>query len=262
MIAVAGLHAQDIGVSNAVQKKFKLKKIGVTLGYDSDQIRGLGHEQLLSQAKGTLGFDASAMNFEERDLMSMVCENPNITGELAFATPIKNTELRVGLSAMFNRVESVFYRNSFTKPDGTVTDRYLGVHARQNEVALDVSLHKYIPVTRWFNIYGGVGTQLGKSFNNEMDISGFNLTPVMDENPSDEVVVDYSGGSLYESHEMYGGLHTRVYGEIGLGFTIARRLELMYSLSGGLGNRWVPGADLSKGTKTTSSNIGVRWVLR
>ena len=94
-------------------KFFKLKKVGTSFGFDSDQITGLGHEQLLSQAKGELSFDPSTLAFEDADLESMICENPNIGVELIFSTPIPNSEFRLGLSAMFNRIEDVTLLQQF-----------------------------------------------------------------------------------------------------------------------------------------------------
>ncbi len=237
-----------------------IKKIGILVGQDSDQIRGLGHAQLLSQADGTLPFDPAALDFEEQDLTSMVCENPNIKFELTLNTPLPNTELRLAAVGIFNRIESVNYRTPYTMITGQGNNRSLFINARGNEIALDGALMKYLQLGNSVRLYGGAGLQVGRGFGTEMYYSARNINPIM--NPETDEVIDYERESFYGYVDAHEGTHLRGYLQGGVGVTILRRVELTVDYRGGLGHRWVGQADLSKGTTNQSISVGTKWVLR
>lgn len=238
---------------------WKVKSAGVYAGFDSDRISGLSHTQLLSQAKSPLDVDGEAFGFSDYDLMTMVCENPNYRAELTLSTPWRNTELRLGAAAMLNRVESLSYHQQALLNDGSSVYRSLYVNASGHEVALDAALNRAFPIGNWFNFYGGLGLQVGKSFNNSMYMNGQNLVPIMETGSSDDVVIGYEQQSETQYSNMYSGTHLRAFVELGAGVTIARRVELLFSMREGVGNRWVPGASLSEGTRTSSKSLGLRW---
>jgi len=237
-----------------------IKKVGVLIGQDSDQIRDLSHEQLLSQADGVLSFDPASLDFEASDLTSMICENPNLKFEIALTTPIPNTELRLAAVGIFNRVESVSYRTPYTMITGARSDRGLYVNSTGNEIALDGALMKYLQLGKSIRLYGGAGLQVGRGFGTEMYYSAYNLNPIM--NPETDEVIDYLRESFSGQVDAHEGTHLRGYLQAGLGVTILRRVELTVDYRGGLGHRWVGQADISKGTTNQSISFGTKWVLR
>ena len=240
---------------------WKVKKYGISVGMDQDMISGLSHTYLMNTVKGSSDFQYENIPFGEEDLFSMTCENPNIRAEVTLLPPrMRNTELRLAVAGMFNRVDAVTFRVQ----DGQ-DYRSLSFDSYTNEIALEGALLKRLTILNTFNLYGGVGMNLGVSFDGSMYVDGQNLA--VSENgafgASDDAYVG-DGFEMYDRFSDYynikNGLHQRAFVQAGFGLMIMRRLELGVDAKYGIGYRLIGGS--AKQTNLNYAGFTAKWILK
>ncbi len=248
--------------SQDVVGRWKVKRIGVTLGQDQDMINDLSHTYLMNTVRGFPNAQYENIPFAKSDLYSMTCENPNLRVELALLPPrMRNTELRVALSGMFNRIDAVNYQAY--NPDGGSST--LNFRSHTNEIAAEAVLLKRASLWNTFNFYGGVGTNLGTSFAGNVRVSGSNL--VMNEEgdfgASDDAYTNngyQNYTSFYDYYEVKNGLHQRAFLQGGFSIVFLRRLEIGLEARYGIGYRLIGGQAV--GTNLVAAGFTAKWILK
>ena len=238
----------------------KVKKYGIVASYDKDRVQDLDAEYFMRLSKYPIERDLREVDFNSRDIISMVCENPALRAEVTVLpfTKFQNLQLNLGSSLMFNRIDATNYIfNNFGE-----TKSHFGFKSRSHEAAVDASmvLNKKIS---FVNFYGGLGANLGMTFAGNMSLSGrvITRTEIPGEAIDDVTFFEEETSSFYEQHELENIFHQRAFLQGGLSFMILKRLELGFEGRAGLGLRSNSGNE-TKTTKMTSFGLVARWNLK
>jgi len=169
-----------------------------------------------------------------------MCENPNLRVSLVLEPQRwSNVELHTSGVFIFNRVDEVYMQDYDNKGYS-----YADISMYSNEIGLEGVLLKKVPVFGWkaLNLYGGIGTNAGYQFGNELYAQASQA----------QYEPDRTGSN---------GISARVFGQAGIGVTFFRRVEL------GLEGRYGAGFRHYFGTDTDFSNlhsvaVNLKYVLR
>ena len=239
----------------------KIKKFGISSTVDQDRLQGLDASYFDGLSKDGISAEVMENDFDPVDIISMTCENPALRAEitvLPFRTS-PNIQLNMGTGIMFNRIESTgygFYNSNLN------SNEYYRFRSYSHEAALDGSLVYNLKL--WaFNLYGGAGTNLGYTFDGDLDIEGHYW------NENGETFPGSDGGqtsegefvSFYESHDMKNSLHQRVFLHGGVSIIFFKRLEVGLEGRRGVGYRYNTGNPL-KFTDLVSAGFNVKWNLK
>ncbi|MEL6865877.1 MAG: hypothetical protein AAFP19_15735 [Bacteroidota bacterium] len=242
---------------------WQLGKIGISFGGDQDMIRDLNHSYLLSTIDGPTVHDYSNLNFEEGDLSSMVCDNTHTRLTMAFTPPsVRNTEIRMSIVHIGDRVDAV----SFNGYDDEGAQRNLHFNLYSSEIAFEAVALKRASVGRRLHFYGGMGTNTGYSYDNELEVYGDNLTMMPDGNLQFRVAGDTPMNdvgnidSYAQSYQASNAIHQRLFLQAGIGVSLFKALELNFDIRKGIGYRMHKGADC-QATRMNSSSLGLYWYV-
>lgn len=244
---------------------WQIKKAGIHLGMDMDMLnQGLNHEYFFSMSKEQSDNDFTSMRFADGSMYSMVCENPNIRLEMSLVSPyFKNTEWRFALNTIINRIDAISYYNS----DGYGQSEYLNFNSYGNELSLESVLLKSLPFWKFFEIHGGVGTNIGYSFGNSLSVYGSSSTYTADQvnfNNLNEVSNTVSSPAydyFSEYYELSNGINQRAFLQLGASMTVFDRIEMGFDVRGGLGYRGNFGAPVAF-TKLKAFSLSAKYVLK
>lgn len=245
--------------------KWKIRKIGVSFGTDMDMVNGMDFDYIMASAKGLDNSQYKNVEFQS-DMFAGVCENPNIRVFAALDVPgLKNTELNLGLSAVFNRYDGVYYHTEDVET-AIINNEfdYLSVHTMTSELALEGSLAKRVTLLNFLNLYGGVGTNIGYTFSGDMTISGNQYQTVkdnLDRSNSDIASGTVHSDYVYESYDAKDAIHQRAFLQLGVGIILFKRLEVGFDLRRGVGYRATLDGPF-RGTNLESASFGAKWILR
>lgn len=240
-----------------------LKKFGISTTTDQDRVNGLDAEYFTKLSRSGVSEDIANQNFPEEAITSMTCENPSIRIELTVlpfrASP--NLHLNLGTSVMFNRIDATGYSfQEYGSLQNNMND--IKFNSISDEAALDASL-LYNKKFAFVNLYGGVGTNLGYTFNGDMQIEGQYL------NSETEAADGRDGGSVSTSeyvyfseyHRMKNSLHQRAFLQAGVSVVFFKRLELGIEGRRGIGYRYNAG-NAMKFTNLLSAGFTAKWNLK
>ena len=243
-----------------------VKSVGISMGVDEDRLSGIGADYFLSQSRDAdMRALADDFEFAEKDVYSMICENPYFRIDVALAPRFtNNAELRLGVLGIFNRTDWVSYRNSYEY--GSANTDYINFSTYGNELALEGTFLKSTG-KKIFNLYGGVGTNIGYTFGNNAFVNGSKTITADDMQYS----LRSAGGALeymenndaeYQSFHEYvqlrNGISQRVFVMGGMGITLFQKFELALEGRYGRGYRLVKGTG-AHGTELYSINVATRW---
>lgn len=259
-LCVQLITAQDLNIPT---KSWKITKIGIQSGQDIEMPNNMDHRYLLSTSKNPTIYDYSALDFNEQHVESMACDNPNVRLTLAAApTAWEKTEFQVSAVGIFDRLDMIH----FVKDDGNDFQE-LQIDVISNEIALEVGVVHYVPITKCIRFFGGAGTNFGYSFGGRMDITG-DVSVVENtvtfsqfrEDPSDGQDTERTipRQSIRESQDISDGIHQRAYVQVGFSATLLKQLEFVLDWRGGIGYRNLFNSPL-KGTTIESTNLGFFW---
>jgi len=250
--------------STSVPTKFKLKKIGISFGVEEDMINGLDYNYLVATAKGNPSSELEGMDFTQDYFSGGVCENPHIRVTAALEVPgMRNTELNIALLGIFNRLDGSFYQSNGRMENDF---EYVGVSTMTNEIALESSLTKRLTISKFINLYGGAGLNLGYNFGGHLSANGMRQNTV-DQNSNrplgDIVNGQFPSDENYfnEFYQLKDGISNRAFLQAGIGFVLFRRLEIGMDYRYGIGYR----ATFDAPTKRTNLNsvaLSTRWVFK
>lgn len=244
---------------------WKVKGFGISLGYDQDMLHNMDHSYFLSTIRGNTSYNYSNLNFEKEHVWSMACENPNLRLNLTLLPPLmRNVELNVSLVGIIGRIDYVSYRAAGTNW-GDPDYQSMSFDLSTDEIDLEASIVKRFPVGRTFNLYTGVGTNLGVSTRGDLSVEGHNVLIEDNDviglrNPEDSNSLEHEE-YFSEYYSTKTTFSQRVFVQAGFGFTILQRFELGMDYRRGLGYRAVGGAP-TNGTHLQSVGLNLKWLLR
>ncbi len=216
------------------EAQMKVKKFGISLGQDWDMLPGLSTETILRKTDGRLSQDLeSFFDLPNSSQYSSACDNPNFRLSLVFEPERwRNVELHTSGVFIFNRMDAVYLYDN---------DNYgysnLNIILHGNEIDAEAVLLKRVPVfgflnRKFFNLYGGIGSNVGYQFGNYISVRGHNQTfdPGRQGNFRDATYInDYT--------DITDGVSARVFAQVGYGITFFRKLELGFEARYGAGLR-------------------------
>lgn len=246
---------------------FLIKKIDVVAGNEQDMLNDMGADYFMNQIEDP-NFSLSGMNLEDRDIISGVCENPHWRFGLTLAVPGKSgLEWRNAVVWMPNRIDAVTYRTEDYSNNGDywsyADGDYVNFSQTQSEIALESALTLNLIHIGPFNLYGGVGSNAGFTYDNRLyvhgsqevreDIDAGNARDLFDTSASD--------GYFNESYETKTNFNHRVFLQGGASVVLFRRVELGMELRRGVGYRVVEGAPTAF-TNLMSAGFSARLLLK
>ncbi len=239
--------------------QMKIKKFGISWGQDLDRMPGLSAEMLLGKADSRIGqniqpFLSSLQSTGSSNSFGF-CENRNIRASLVLEPQgLKNVELHTSGVLLFGRRDGVYFW-------GYNDERHsnLNISISGNEIALESVLLKRVPVfgflgKEFLNLYGGIGSNVGYHYGNDISISYYSHTTSSDRDSSEEPI------RFHDYSNVNDGISTRLFAQAGLGITFFRRIEFGFEARYGAGLRHY----LSKDTNFTnlhSTAFNLKYVL-
>ncbi len=242
-------------------RSFTVKKIDFSLGYETDMVDGLDYSYFANQMPIAQQGLFSSADFNPTTLYGGICENPSIDIGLTFLhDQLPNFEWRNSIAYKPNRVDAVSYYSN-----DNFGGRYVNFDSRHDEYTLETALMYKLPILKFFNLYGGIGTNLGFVPQNEtcvftsidFNVDGLNFQNI--DNINSQVMADdYAYYS--ECYETGSQLNQRVFLQGGAGLTFFNKLEVGLDLKYGYGYR----ADFKNdaiGTNIIATNLSLRYIL-
>jgi hypothetical protein len=258
------LSAQRIGHRIWGQSaSWKLSSVDLGVGVEQDMLKGMTYDYFVDNLRNPEVVRANYpdMNFQKQDVYSMICENPHLRLGLSFASEsLKNTELRVGLLGIFNRIDGISYYNSDNYFENS---EYVNATSTTNELAGEIALLKTLPLTPFLRVFGGAGTNLGFNFANHLTISSSKTYTVNDWSllETGQIIGPiYEEGYHYESFGMRSGIQQRAFLQGGFGATLFRKLELGLETRLGMGYRYHFGGTIAR-TQLRSFAFTAKWMI-
>lgn len=261
-------------VTTTTAQKLKLfnlpvKSVFFTYGSDEDLLNGMDSDYFRAMAKEPNAY-LDNLDFENAQIYSAICENPNMELGLTLQLPRK-LDFSLAASAVFNRVDAISYDWRYF--DSYDYD-YLNLSTYSDEFALDFSVNQRVELALWrnklgnapFNLYLGLGANMGYISYNEMYVYGAVDYTVDDfsyrqySELNDEVMDNPEYEYYNEYVELKNGITKRVYGQAGFGITLLRRFEVGMRGRYGYGYRAFRGAGL-KTTNLKSLGIFARYLV-
>lgn len=240
----------------------KVLKYGIALGNDQDRVQGLDAQYLMGLSRTPVSSELRDNDFEPINLVSMTCENP----ALRFAVTVQpfktssNWQLDLGTTLMSNRIDGTDYR--YVNYGSSTPDNTFSFRSRSHEIALDASLLRNVKFG-FFNLYGGIGTNLGMTFAGDMTIRGNIYNEISDPVTGfdDPLNVSFENERFYEYSSIKNVLHQRAFLQGGMSIIILKRLELGVDARLGVGYRLNRGNSI-KTTNLFGGGFVAKWNLK
>lgn len=245
---------ETVKVSNSLNLgNFKIKKFYVSFGEDRDMVRSIGFDYFANQVPDELNFPFRDASFSDSELESAWCENPNLSLGFTLEHPaVKNIQWRNALNIINGRNDGVRYGTQNGRGD------YLNFNATQNELALETALLYNLKLTRHFNLYGGLGTNIGGVTDNRICYSAYTEDRV--EEIGSDGATQFSDRFVSDCFEGENQLAQRFFLEYGFSWVMFKRFELGLNYRKGFGYRL--GADASTGTRLNGFNLSMGYILK
>jgi len=236
----------------------KIKKFGISSMTDRDRVNNLDADYFSGLSKN--GFDSEIMenDFPTSAITSMTCENSAFRVELTVLpfTKAPNFQLNMGTSIMTNREDATQY--SYGNRDGD----YIRFNSYSSEAALDASMVYNLKYS-FLNLYAGLGTNLGYTFDGDVSVAGayYKQNEATYSGTDGGSTSDLERISFYERGEMKNSLHQRAFLQGGFSFIFFKRLELAWEIRTGVGYRYNAGNPI-KFTTLESLGMAAKWNLK
>jgi len=213
-----------------------IKKVGISLGQDMDMVKNMDADFMIGTGKNTENSAFLNRNFPAQDLYGGFCENPHIRGFVTLGIPGEDRfNVEFDVNAIFNRWDGLSYWDEYSNGYD-----YLSINAESHEIDLGMTINRQLNITRWFNIYGGVGTNAGYAFGDELYIYGSGTNQVdanLERNTSDIWMEDPRMTDILETYEVSDAFTQRVFATTGVGVELFKRIELGLHFTRGIGYR-------------------------
>jgi len=210
---------------------WKLKHVGVTFGSDNEMIDDLDADYLLSTGKNVDKSQFSNFDLGSENLQETFCENSYLSVFATFEVPkLKKFDLNLGFITRSDRRDGVQYLSTANN-----SLSLLEITSISNEFALEASLQRSIKVLRILNLTGGLGTNLGYSYNGTLevnDLSGNSISCTSE--PSQTLIANEATASatlqpsnqVDQCYDLRDGIHQRVFLQGQFTFVLKKRYHV------------------------------------
>ena len=256
-----------------------IKSVSLSISHDRDLLSSMDNAYFTDAMKTKSDNSVLTEKFSDAQVESMVCENPALNLNIVLELP-RNIEWSMGLNAIVSRYDAISYKSA---NDSNWGFNYANLSTTADEYGVETALIKRISLSAHrnklgnspINLYVGAGTNLGAIVNNKLyaygseesmveSFSYTNSSQLRSEVESNTQAPFYGSSIFYndfnEEVELNSGFSQRVYGQLGIGFTIARRFELGLQGKYGIGYRVIKGAETKK-TTLESIGLSMKWML-
>jgi hypothetical protein len=246
---------------------WEIAKVNLHFGKDEDMLKDMHQDYFLSMVKDDkMNFNYSDLDFTNTDMYSMICENPNIRLEASLESPyFKNTEWRIGMNAIINRIDAITYFNGDYNYYGN--SDYLNFNSVGNEMSIESAVLKTLPIGSRLSLQGGVGANIGYSYGNRLDIWGSsrslaaNTVNYTNVGEVSEIISNQNYEYHFDNYELRDGVSQRAYLIAGANIRILRRLELGFDVRRGYGYRAIFGAPMAS-THLKAFSLSAKYNFR
>lgn len=226
-------------------------RIGIAAGGDIEMPHRLGQSYLLSTAEG-IGFDNSNLPFGEGELTSMECDNGTFRIGLSMASlRSPGTEFQVSLLSIDGRIDKVRYEAGTA---GTDDWQWLEVSATNKETALEFVYLKNSRGKKALNFFAGLGTNIGYSYDGEVNVAGY----ILEESASD---VPANGRAFSYTSPQKESINQRLFLQAGMGVRFLKRMELGFECRKGIGYRASIGGPFNMSFLKRSLGFSLRYLF-
>ncbi len=273
ILATIGLNAQATFLGKSI------KSVSLSLSHDRDLLSSMDNAYFTDAMKTPSDNSVLTEKFSDAQVASMVCENPNMNLNIVLELP-RQLEWSLGVNAIISRYDALSYSST---SDSNWGFDYANFSTTADEFGIETSLVKRISLSAYrnklgnspINLYVGAGTNIGVIVNNKLYAYGSNQSMVEDftytnssqlrSEVEENTQVPFYSSSIFfndfnEEVKLNGGFSQRIYGQLGIGFTIARRFEIGLQGKYGVGYRVIKGADTKK-TTLESVGLTMKWLL-
>lgn len=273
ILATLSLNAQGKFLGKSI------KSVSLSISHDRDLLSSMDNAYFTDAMKKKSDNSVLTEKISDAQVESMVCENPNINLNIVLELPQK-LEWSLGVNAIVGRYDALSYKST---SDSNWGYNYANFSTTADEYGIETALIKRISLSAHrnklgnspINLYVGAGTNIGAIVNNKLyaygseesmveSFSYTNTSALRSEAIESTQMPEYESSIFFqgfgEEAKLNSGFSQRVYGQVGLGFTIARRFELGLQGKYGIGYRIIKGADTKK-TTLESIGLSMKWLL-
>jgi len=237
LILLLILFIQDL----TAQSKLTITRVSISSGYELDMVSDLGESYFLQGMKTQDQSELFDLTNFEKNLSEMFCENANFRVGLS----MRHDKLRsLELNLAFYKIDDRFDAVEYTFNDAQNSFEGLNYLNYTDEAGLEISFNKLFPILKFFQIYGGLGKQLGYSYNSRLNvIHQKNIFEVTSSDPSnlrseDVITITESETIMERNYKMKNSLSQKVFLQTGFLISFFDKVELGLMARYGLGNRW------------------------
>ncbi len=238
--------------------KFKVQKIGVSLGADQDRIHNMDSAYFMDQLEANQKIGFQDIDIDNYYLEGGICENPHARLSMTLAVPkVSKLEWTNSLVLMAGRIDGVSYEGKNDLGDS----QYLTMRQTQDEIALESTMI-YRHDLGMMKLYGGAGTNLGVTFNNRINISATNVSLFdFDGREFNDSPLDWSSPRFNQIFNTKQNVNQRIFLQGGMAIVLFKRLEMGMDVRYGIGYRAAKNADIRR-TNLVSTGFTAKWVLK
>lgn len=254
---------------------FKIKKVDLMLGKDSDRIDNFDPSYFTDQLESNDEFAIDQVNFQNQDLITATCENPHFRFGLTLEIPnMERLEWRNAINWMPNRIDEITYyednSDAYFEEFGNLDDyrsTYLFLNHSQSEIALESAVLYKIVDKNKFKVYGGAGSNAGIAYNNNISVYGSNIGQIegvdlrneeeLNSDPLDHDFYFYSNNDQASPNQF----NHRLFAQAGASVILWKRLELGVDFRRGIGYRTAQNLP-AQFTKLISTGLSARFILK
>lgn len=252
------------------ESKWTVKRVGITLGVDQDMLNTVSHSYFTSLLDAETQAKYAGINYNESSKYAGICENPHVRlGLSLIPNKLANTEVNLALNGIFFRNDGVTYYNTDQKLGGA---EYLSFDNWGHEINAEASIVKSKTVLNSLRFFGGVGTNVGYTFGNYLEVNTSDYRTVLDYSllETGQIVAPNSSTfraedveSIFEyhqDHKINDGVSQRIFAHAGVSFLFLRKFELGVEGRLGYGYRYHFGREMA-GARLQSIGLTAKWVL-
>ncbi len=236
-------------VATGTQAQVEIKNIGLSFGKDKDVQSRLTPQAIMG--KSTTGLPSEITQYFDgigHTQVNSFADVPNIKFAMTLEpSKLKKTEIYTAANLTFNRQEGFEVANSD-----------LGLTLKSNEFNLEAAIVKRKSFIGLLHFYGGLGTNVGYQFGNNILVSGSEI----DYTPESSVLRQ---GNYIDIEDEYthvnNGISARGFAHLGFGLSLFRIVELGYERRQGYGMRQYFGSEADY-AHMSSNRFTVKYIMR
>lgn len=256
---------------------FKVTKFDFSVGQESDQVNGLDYNYFVDKVVSrTTHCPVASMPLNPEEQQAQL-NSLNFGNSSAVSSSSRNSTINIGMTFQSEKFSFLEWRNAIAiKPrkeevsylnNSTYRGDYTNIESSHTELAVESALLFRLPVTSFFNLYLGAGTNLGITHFDEtcVSTSSFSSNDTYRFGADNQLNVPYDqstfGADFSECYVTDALFIQRAFAQAGAGFVIFDRVELGFDIRYGAGLRTDFMTPLNT-TKLVATNFNLSYILR